>query len=78
MPGCAKEQQRVLRFAAFVRISDGVSNTSQPLALTEHASSLIGFGHKACEKEDAAIDHWFKDLAPSAVLRQWFDHDVER
>ena len=24
------------------------------------------------------IDHWFKDLAPSTALRQWFDHDVER
>jgi uncharacterized protein YeaO (DUF488 family) len=33
---------------------------------------------RGLRKEDAAIDHWFKDLAPSTALRQWFDHDVER
>src|SRR5690349_5207509 len=26
-------------------------------------------------KERAAIDCWFKDVAPSAELRKWFDHD---
>ena len=33
---------------------------------------------RGLRKEDAAIDYWFKDLAPSTALRQWFDHDVER
>jgi uncharacterized protein YeaO (DUF488 family) len=33
---------------------------------------------RGLRKEDAVIDHWFKDLAPSTALRQWFDHDVER
>jgi len=27
---------------------------------------------------DAGIDHWFKDLAPSAELRRWYDHAPER
>ncbi|MEX1017438.1 MAG: DUF488 family protein [Phycisphaeraceae bacterium] len=26
-------------------------------------------------KDDMQLDHWMKSLAPSAELRQWFDHD---
>ena len=29
-------------------------------------------------KADAAVDHWFKDVAPSAGLRKWFGHKPER
>jgi uncharacterized protein YeaO (DUF488 family) len=29
-------------------------------------------------KADAAIDQWFKDLAPSTALRKWFGHDPAR
>jgi len=29
-------------------------------------------------KEDAAINLWAKDLAPSSELRRWFDHRDER
>ena len=29
-------------------------------------------------KADAAIDHWMKDLAPSAELRTWFGHRPDR
>jgi uncharacterized protein YeaO (DUF488 family) len=29
-------------------------------------------------KEAAAIDEWFKDVAPSTALRQWFGHDPAR
>jgi uncharacterized protein YeaO (DUF488 family) len=28
--------------------------------------------------EDANLDEWAKDLAPSAELRKWFGHDPER
>lgn len=28
-------------------------------------------------KEKARIDQWCKDLAPSAQLRKWYDHDPE-
>lgn len=27
-------------------------------------------------KQEAAIDHWFRDIAPSTELRRWFGHDV--
>jgi uncharacterized protein YeaO (DUF488 family) len=29
-------------------------------------------------KESAAIDEWFKDVAPNTELRQWFGHDPAR
>ena len=33
---------------------------------------------RGLSKEDARIDAWLKDLAPSDDLRRWFGHDVER
>jgi uncharacterized protein YeaO (DUF488 family) len=30
------------------------------------------------KKEDARIDLWLKDIAPSDGLRKWFGHDPER
>ena len=33
---------------------------------------------RGLRKEEAGIDHWTKDLAPSTALRKWFGHDVER
>jgi uncharacterized protein YeaO (DUF488 family) len=33
---------------------------------------------RGVRKEAAAVDHWFRDLAPSTELRQWFGHDVDR
>lgn len=29
-------------------------------------------------KEQARIDLWLKDIAPSAELRNWFDHDPDK
>ncbi|EMA54476.1 DUF488 domain-containing protein [Halococcus thailandensis] len=33
---------------------------------------------RGVSKEDAALDRWAKDAAPSDELRNWFDHDPER
>jgi uncharacterized protein YeaO (DUF488 family) len=33
---------------------------------------------RGLKKEDAAINRWEKDLAPSNELRKWFGHDPER
>lgn len=33
---------------------------------------------RGVSKDDAAIDHWCKNLAPSSDLRQWFDHDSDK
>jgi uncharacterized protein YeaO (DUF488 family) len=33
---------------------------------------------RGVRKEDAAIDHWLKELGPSTALRRWFGHDPAR
>lgn len=33
---------------------------------------------RGLKKEDAAIDQWRKELAPSDGLRRWFKHDPKR
>ncbi len=33
---------------------------------------------RGLRKENAALDQWLKDIAPSHTLRQWFDHEVEK
>jgi len=33
---------------------------------------------RGVKKEEAAIDDWQKELAPSTALRKWFGHDPER
>ena len=33
---------------------------------------------RGVSKADAHVDLWFKDIAPSTELRQWFGHDPAR
>ncbi|HRN26752.1 MAG: DUF488 domain-containing protein [Ignavibacteriaceae bacterium] len=33
---------------------------------------------RGVKKEDARIDEWMKDIAPSDSLRKWFNHDPEK
>ena len=33
---------------------------------------------RGLSKEDAQLDDWNKDLAPSTKLRKWFDHDPDK
>jgi uncharacterized protein YeaO (DUF488 family) len=33
---------------------------------------------RGVKKENAALDQWAKDLAPSTELRKWFGHDPAR
>ena len=33
---------------------------------------------RGVSKDDAALDQWMKDLAPSTELRKWFGHDPDR
>ncbi len=33
---------------------------------------------RGVKKEEAAVEHWMKSLAPSSDLRKWFGHDPER
>ncbi len=33
---------------------------------------------RGLRKEDAKIDEWLKDIAPSPELRKWYSHDPDR
>lgn len=33
---------------------------------------------RGVSKEEAQIDEWLKDIAPSTELRKWFGHDPEK
>lgn len=33
---------------------------------------------RGLRKEDAHLDHWAKEIAPSAELRRWFGHDPDK
>ena len=33
---------------------------------------------RGLSKEEARIDHWLKEVAPTTALRQWFGHDPAR
>jgi uncharacterized protein YeaO (DUF488 family) len=33
---------------------------------------------RGVKKEDAKIDEWLKEIAPSAELRKWYGHDVKK
>jgi uncharacterized protein YeaO (DUF488 family) len=33
---------------------------------------------RGVKKEDAGIEEWIKDIAPSTALRKWFGHDPAR
>jgi uncharacterized protein YeaO (DUF488 family) len=33
---------------------------------------------RGLSRDEAAVDHWLKEVAPSAELRRWFAHQPER
>ena len=33
---------------------------------------------RGVSKEDAQLDKWLKEIAPSIALRKWFDHDPDK
>ena len=33
---------------------------------------------RGLSKEDAVIDKWFKEVAPSGELRKWYNHEPEK
>lgn len=33
---------------------------------------------RGVSKEDAQLDEWLKEIAPSSELRQWFDHEPDK
>lgn len=57
----------------------GLKRAYEPPAPEDGARILIDrLWPRGIKKEDAAIDRWLKELAPSTELRRWFGHRVER
>ena len=51
----------------------------EPASPTDGYRVLIGrLWPRGVSREDARLDGWEKELAPSATLRQWFGHDPGR
>lgn len=51
----------------------------EPASRTDGTRILVDrLWPRGLSKEEAAIDHWCKALAPSTALRQWFGHEPER
>ncbi|WP_026818243.1 DUF488 domain-containing protein [Arthrobacter castelli] len=43
-----------------------------------HRVLVDGVWPRGMKKEDATIDDWLKEIAPSKELRQWFGHDPDK
>ena len=54
------------------RVYDGVSNDDGVRILVER------LWPRGLTKADASIDHWTKEIAPTAELRRWFGHRADR
>lgn len=56
-----------------------IERAYEPASANDGARVLVDrLWLRGVTKEKAAIVHWFRDLAPSTELRQWFGHDVAR
>ncbi|MBS61578.1 DUF488 family protein [Salinisphaera sp.] len=54
------------------RIYDSVSDDDGRRVLVD------GMWPRGVKKADAALDDWYKSVAPSSELRRWFGHDRDR
>jgi uncharacterized protein YeaO (DUF488 family) len=60
-------------------VSIAVKRVYEPAAKSDGYRVLVDrVWPRGLKKEDAALDLWAKDLAPSAALRKWFGHDPAR
>src|ERR1700761_3534463 len=51
----------------------------EPYAKTDGFRVLVDrLWPRGLKKENANIDLWLKDVAPSYALRKWFNHDPEK
>jgi len=51
----------------------------EPAAATDGLRILVErLWPRGLTKEKAAIDHWWKEIAPSTALRKWYDHDPNK
>ena len=57
----------------------GIKRTYEPPARSDGRRILVErLWPRGMKKEAVAADAWMKDVAPSAQLRKWFGHRIER
>jgi uncharacterized protein YeaO (DUF488 family) len=59
-------------------MSVAIKRVYEPAKSGEYRILVDRLWPRGLSKEEAAIDVWMKDVAPSAALRTWFDHKPER
>jgi uncharacterized protein YeaO (DUF488 family) len=65
--------------AARPRLDIGLKRAYDAPAASDGTRILVDrLWPRGLKKEAAAIDHWFREIAPSNELRRWFGHDPER
>ena len=51
----------------------------EPVAAEDGTRVLVDrLWPRGVSKEDAALNQWMKEIAPSTELRKWFGHDPDR
>jgi uncharacterized protein YeaO (DUF488 family) len=56
-----------------------IKRVYEPYAEADGARILVDrLWPRGIKKEDAHIDKWFKEIAPSNELRKWYNHDPEK
>lgn len=48
------------------------------MGLEGFANELDRLWPRGIKKEDAHVEEWAKDIAPSTELREWYGHDPDR
>jgi len=60
-------------------MSIGLKRVYEPAASEDGLRILVErLWPRGLSKQDARLDHWVKDVAPSPELRKWFDHREDR
>jgi small-conductance mechanosensitive channel/uncharacterized protein YeaO (DUF488 family) len=81
-PAISSDEQPA--FSSFFSHTEPVIHIRTKRASDKPASSdgtrilVDGYWPPGVKKEDAAIDLWLKEIAPSSRLRSWFGHDPEK
>lgn len=56
-----------------------IKRVYEPMTKTDGFRILVDrLWPRGIKKEDAHIDVWLKEIAPSAELRKWFNHEPEK
>ena len=56
-----------------------IKRAYEPEEQTDGSRILVdGLWPRGIKKEDLHVGVWLKEIAPSATLRRWFNHDVDK